>query len=105
MVKGKTYKLKITAQQGPVIVADILRVLNAVGLTSSKKSHVERHEVGEIVFETLQPIAFDVVGDIAQTGRFVLVDNYEIAGGGIILGAVTAVNKDRRSFLHRGRCF
>ena len=103
LIKAKTYKLKITTQQGPVIVADILRVLNAVGLTSSKKSHVERHEVGEIVFETLRPIAFDVVGDIAQTGRFVLVDNYEIAGGGIILGAVTAVNKDRRSFLHQGR--
>ena len=26
--------------------------------------------------------------DIAQTGRFVLVDNYEIAGGGIILAPV-----------------
>jgi len=26
-----------------------------------------------------------VTADIAQTGRFVIVDNYEIAGGGIIL--------------------
>ncbi len=85
LVKGKTYKLKIATQQVPVIVADIIHVLNAAELASSQKPHVDRHEVGEIIFETLKPVAFDVVGDIAQTGRFVLVDNYEIAGGGIIL--------------------
>ena len=38
-------------------------------------------------FEAMKPVAFDLVGEIAQTGRFVLVDNYEIAGGGIILCA------------------
>jgi len=88
LIKGKTYKLKITTQQVPVIVADIIHVLNAAELASSQKPHVDRHEVGEIVFETLKPIAFDVITDIAQTGRFVLVDNYEIAGGGIILAPV-----------------
>lgn len=88
LIKGKTYKLKITTQQVPVIVADIIHVLNAAELASSQKAHVDRHEVGEIIFETLKPIAFDVVTDIAQTGRFVLVDNYEIAGGGIILAPV-----------------
>jgi len=88
LIKDKIYKLKITTQQVPVIVADVIHVLNAVQLISSQKSHVDRHEVGEIIFETLKPIAFDVVSDIAQTGRFVLVDNYEIAGGGIILAPI-----------------
>jgi len=88
LIKGKTYKLKIATQQVPAIVADIIHVLNAAELASSQKAHVDRHEVGEVVFETLKPIAFDVVSDIAQTGRFVLVDNYEIAGGGIILAPV-----------------
>jgi len=88
LIKGKTYKLKIATQQVPVIVSDILHVLNAAELASSQKAHVDRHEVGEIIFETLKPIAFDIVSDIAQTGRFVLVDNYEIAGGGIILAPV-----------------
>ena len=88
LVKNKTYKLKITTQQVPVIVADIIHVLNAAELASSQKPHVDRHEVGEIIFEALKPVAFDVVTDIAQTGRFVLVDNYEIAGGGIILTPV-----------------
>jgi len=88
LIKGKTYKLKIATQQVPVIVADIIHVLNAAELASSQKPHVDRHEVGEIIFETLKPIAFDVISEIAQTGRFVLVDNYEIAGGGIILAPV-----------------
>jgi len=88
LVKGKTYKLKITTQQVPVIVADVIHVLNAAELITSQKPHVDRHEVGEIIFETLKPVAFDVAADIAQTGRFVLVDNYEIAGGGIILAPV-----------------
>jgi bifunctional enzyme CysN/CysC len=88
LVKGKTYKLKIATQQVPVIVSDIIHVLNAAELASSQKPHVDRHEVGEVIFEALKPIAFDVIGDIAETGRFVLVDNYEIAGGGIILAPV-----------------
>lgn len=88
LVKNKTYKLKLATQQVPVVVADIVQVLNAAELAASRKSHVDRHEVGEIIFETMKPIAFDLVGDIAETGRFVLVDNYEIAGGGIVLSSV-----------------
>jgi bifunctional enzyme CysN/CysC len=88
LTKAKTYKLKITTQQVPVIVTDIIHVLNAAQLISSQKPHVDRHEVGEVIFETFKPVAFDVAADIAQTGRFVLVDNYEIAGGGIILAPV-----------------
>lgn len=34
--------------------------------------------------QTLKPIAFDLSHDIEVTGRFVLIDNYEIVGGGII---------------------
>jgi len=88
LVKNKTYKLKIATQQVPVVVADIVHVLNAAELASSHKPHVDRHEVGEVIFETMKPIAFDLVGDVAETGRFVIVDNYEIAGGGIILASV-----------------
>ena len=88
LIKGKTYKLKIATQQVPVIVAEMIHVLNAAQLVFSQEPHVDRYEIGEIIFETLRPVAFDVVSEIAQTGRFVLVDNYEIAGGGIILSPV-----------------
>ncbi|HOX23739.1 MAG TPA: adenylyl-sulfate kinase, partial [Elusimicrobiales bacterium] len=46
---------------------------------------VQRHEAAECVVRLARPIAFDTVSDIFQLARFVLVDNHEIAGGGIVL--------------------
>jgi len=89
LVKDKNYKLKIASQHIPVRIAEIISVLDASELSSiQKKNQVDRHDVAECVFETLKPVAFDEVVNVAETGRFVLVDNYEIAGGGIILAPV-----------------
>jgi len=71
------------------VLTDILHVLDASELSSiGNKSQVDRHDVAECVLETLKPTAFDEVNQISQTGRFVIVDDYEIVGGGIILAPV-----------------
>ncbi len=89
LVKGKNYKLKLATQQVPVVLSDILSVLDASELSSIKnKPQVDRHDVAECILETLKPIAFDEVNNISETGRFVIVDNYEIVGGGIVLAPV-----------------
>ena len=65
---------------------DVITVLDASELTTdSNRQQVERHDVAECVLETLKPIAFDISSEIAPTGRFVIIDNYEIAGGGVVL--------------------
>ena len=88
-VKGKRYKLKIATSRIPVWLRSVEMVLDATDLsTSSLKEQIERHDVAECVLETLKPVAFDLSQEIAETGRFVLIDNYEIAGGGVILGSV-----------------
>ena len=85
LVKQTRYKMKLAGAQSPVWLRGIEKVLDASDLTTdTSRQQVERHEVAECVFETLKPIAFDLASDIAQTGRFVIIDNYEIAGGGII---------------------
>ena len=84
MSVGKEYKLKIGACSVSVKIKEICSVLDASNLGTSKKESVERHSVGECILETVKPIAFDLYSDIKFTGRFVLVDDYEIAGGGII---------------------
>jgi len=85
LIIGKKYKLKIGTSQIALKLTDVLRVIDASELDSSKtQDHVNRHEVAECLFETLKPIAFDFITDIEQTGHFVIVDNYEISGGGII---------------------
>ncbi len=89
LIQGKTYKLKLTTQQVPVVLSEILGVLDASELSSvQNKKQVDRHDVAECVLETLKPIAFDEVTQIPELGRFVIVDDYEIAGGGIILAPV-----------------
>ena len=44
-----------------------------------------RHDVADLVLETRQPVAFDLIADSEATGRFVIVDGYDVAGGGIIV--------------------
>ena len=91
LIKGRKYKLKIATNRAQVRLVEIRRVLDASDLaTFEGKQQVDRHDVAECIFETVRPIAFDLSGELAATGRFVLVDNYEIAGGGIILEALGA---------------
>ncbi len=85
LIKNKRYKLKLATLRAPVRLVEIVSVLDASELTAEHgKQEVERHEVADCIFETTKPIVFDLSREIEGTGRFVLVDNYEIAGGGII---------------------
>jgi bifunctional enzyme CysN/CysC len=86
MIFDKRYLLKLSTARVPVWLRRINTVLDASELTTeSNRRHIERHDVAECVLETLKPVAFDLSSEIAQTGRFVLIDNYQIAGGGVIL--------------------
>ena len=85
LVKNKKYKLKLATLRSPVRLVEIVNVLDASDLSSERgKQEVERHEVADCIFEATKPIVFDLSADMEGTGRFVLVDHYEIAGGGII---------------------
>ncbi|HBA83794.1 MAG TPA: adenylyl-sulfate kinase [Verrucomicrobia bacterium] len=86
MIQGKTYKLKIGAAQGSLKLVEVLSVLDAADFVSEhSKQQVDRHDVAECVLEAYRPVAFDQVGQVLHTGRFVVVDDYEIAGAGIAL--------------------
>ncbi|MFA6424758.1 MAG: GTP-binding protein [Phycisphaerae bacterium] len=88
MIKNKRYKIKLAGARMPVWLHQIITVLDASDLTTdSNRQQIERHDVAECMLETLKPIAFDCSLDISQTGRFVIIDNYEIVGGGVILGS------------------
>ncbi len=88
LIRGKRYKLKTGTAAVPVHLVDIIASIDATDLSSvAGKRQLDRHDVAECVFETLKPVAFDPVTEIESTGRFVIVDNYDIAGGGIIFRA------------------
>ena len=88
-VSGRDYKLKLGTAAVPVRIHKILKVIDASELGSVlDKDHIGRHDVADVILETRQPVAFDLTGDCEATGRFVIVDGYDVAGGGIITAAV-----------------
>jgi len=90
MVKRKRYKLKIGQARIPVELVELRSVIDATELgTPQNKEQLDRHDIAECVLETTRPIAFDLLKDCEASGRFVLVDEFQIAGGGVILGAVS----------------
>jgi bifunctional enzyme CysN/CysC len=52
--------------------------------SDSSADMVERHDVADVVLQLRKPLAFDPTSLLEATGRFVIVDDYEIAGGGIV---------------------
>jgi bifunctional enzyme CysN/CysC len=104
LVRGRRYLLKLASTRVTVHVKEIVQVLDADTLErSNAKQHVGRHEVAECVLETHKPIAFDlgIDADLVATGRFVLVDQYEIAGGGIITEYLSGLKDSLREHVKR----
>ncbi len=97
-VPGRLYYLKIGGEKVRVEVEEVKGVIDSSNLSSTDtKQAVEKHEVAEVILKTDKPIAFDTVRESAGTSRFVIVDNYEIAGGGIITEALEDEESDIRS--------
>jgi bifunctional enzyme CysN/CysC len=95
--KGRDYKLKLGTAAVPVRIHRIHKIIDASQITSHlEKDHVGRHDVADLVLETRTPVAFDLIGDNEATGRFVIVDGYDVAGGGIIVAAEPDEKEDLR---------
>ena len=85
---GKKYKLKLATAEVEAEVEKILRVVDAATLESNNSAQkLKINDIGEIIFKLKKKVAFDNFGEFQGTGRFVLVDNYDVSGGGIILSA------------------
>lgn len=85
MTRDREYKLKIGTAAVPVTLKEIRKIIDASDLRKADKKQIERHDVAECVLECSSPVAFDLSAEIEATGRFVIVDRYDIAGGGIII--------------------
>jgi bifunctional enzyme CysN/CysC len=90
MVKRKEYLLKLGSARVTCRVEEVLRVMDASTLgTTEERNAIQRHDVAECVLRLDRAIACDLAEDVAATSRFVIVDDYEIRGGGIVREAMT----------------
>jgi bifunctional enzyme CysN/CysC len=89
MVKRKEYLLKLGTARVTARVEEVLRVMDASTLdTTEQRAAVQRHDVAECVLKLDRAIACDLAEDVPSTSRFVIVDDFEIRGGGIVREAL-----------------
>jgi bifunctional enzyme CysN/CysC len=82
---GGAYKLKIATLSIGAKVTAIKKVMDTSSLaTVPGRRQVKVNEAAECEIETTGPVVCDLISQCEATGRFVLVDGYEIAGGGMI---------------------
>ncbi|HYM33209.1 MAG TPA: adenylyl-sulfate kinase [Candidatus Cybelea sp.] len=81
---GQTLKLKLHTSEAPVTVQSIERVIDTGDLSSARAEQVDRNAVAEVVLRSRAMLALDAHDALPRTGRFVLIDGYDIAGGGIV---------------------
>jgi bifunctional enzyme CysN/CysC len=86
----KEVLLKVGSAKVPARVEEIINVIDAATLAGDlRREHIARHEVAECVLRLGRAVAVDRAEELAATGRFVLVDDYEIRGGGLVREALS----------------
>lgn len=96
LVPHKDYVLRLGAARVPMRVERVEQVLDAATLGTADRAEVARNEVADCVLALGRPVAFDVHADHATTGRFVVIDDYEIRGGGIVREALPDADDEAR---------
>jgi bifunctional enzyme CysN/CysC len=103
--KGKVYRLKLATQEADCEIESVEKVIDASTLETISRANAEvfvgRHEVAELTLRTRRPVAFDAHSEIVPTGRFVIVDGFEVSGGGIV--ADDNYPKRTSDHLHKSR--
>ncbi len=97
LVLKKHYVIKLGSARTHFRVERILRVMEASSLEDeSGRRHVGRYEMAECLLALDHPLAVDPADFLMDTSRFVIVDGYEIRGGGIVLEALPDSETDLR---------
>jgi bifunctional enzyme CysN/CysC len=81
---GNRYMLKVATARHLVEVQKIEKVVDTTDLSSGESETVARNAVAEVVLRSRSMLALDEFRGSPRTGRFVLIEDYDIVGGGIV---------------------
>jgi bifunctional enzyme CysN/CysC len=87
---GERYKLKLASQELDAEIVSIDRIIDASTLETitEGRTHIARNDVAEVVIQTRGALVMDNHDRNPILGRFVIVDDRHVSGGGIIFGGV-----------------
>src|SRR5437016_7763752 len=108
MRSGRLYDLRLATQEVKCEIVSIDQVMDSSSLesTTEKREQLERNEVGRLTIQTRSPLVIDNHDRIPDLGRFVIVDDDQICGGGSIFGGVYTdrqVAKSKNIFWTEGK--
>ena len=85
---NKLYDLRLATQDVKAQVVSIESVLDSSTLQPKTDNHqqLQRNDVGRLTLQTRAPLVLDNHDRLANLGRFVVVDEGMICGGGIVFG-------------------
>ncbi|MEM5947425.1 GTP-binding protein [Spirochaetia bacterium 38H-sp] len=96
LIKEKKYILRLNASREAVYLTDIISVVDSSELsTESNRDYIGQYDISECILSTVKPVAFDLYSSNPYTGRFVIIDQYEISGGGVILETIGSSHIDK----------
>lgn len=81
---GSRYKMKLGTAEYRVDVREVEQVVNTDDLSHGAIKVVQKNEVAEVIIHIRGLAALDEFNNNSKTGRFMLVDGYDVVGGGII---------------------
>ncbi|MDA0654063.1 MAG: adenylyl-sulfate kinase [Proteobacteria bacterium] len=84
LTRDTRLRIKLNSAEAEVRVQEIERVIDTGDLSTAGSDRVERNAVAEVVLQADRMLALDEFSTAPATGRFVLVDGYDISGGGIV---------------------
>src|SRR4029077_4459090 len=87
---GHFYDLRLATQQVKCQIVSIEQVMDSATLEtkSGQREQLERNEIGRLTIQTRGPLVIDNYDRVPNLGRFVIVDDGKICGGGTIFGGV-----------------
>ena len=81
---GKRYRMKLATSRHDVVIEKIDRLIDTDSLQSSQGETVARHGIADVVIRSRSMAALDEYKSLPKLGRFVLLDGYDVVGGGLI---------------------
>jgi bifunctional enzyme CysN/CysC len=105
---GHLYGLRLATQDVKCEVVSIERVMDSSTLEtkSDGREQLERNETGRLTIQTRAPLVIDNHDRIPNLGRFVIIGDGQICGGGTIFGGVytdRTVAKSKNIFWTEGK--
>ncbi len=86
LAAGRRYKLKLVTQEVECEIKTLEEVVDAstVQVIAGADS-VRTNDAAKVVIHTRRPVAVDLFERVPTLGRLVLVDGFDVAGGGIVV--------------------